>query len=135
MLVHDVLFAKGIQAGDGPVKQAILRHKTRLNGELQKLKIKRGITNNAQLADNGDERAGKFLSYCTMYPVKLTPEIIALIPRYVRVNTSMWSTDAAIQEFTTKGFTLSDPSTPKYASSPIIVLSLKQFIDQRLCTR
>jgi hypothetical protein len=27
VLVHDLLFAKGIQAGDGPVKQAVLRHK------------------------------------------------------------------------------------------------------------
>jgi hypothetical protein len=27
VLVHDLLFSKGIQAGDGPLKQAILRHK------------------------------------------------------------------------------------------------------------
>jgi putative methyltransferase len=27
VLIHDLLFAKGIQAGDGPIKQAVLRHK------------------------------------------------------------------------------------------------------------
>lgn len=60
VLVHDLLLAKGIQAGDGPIKQAILRHKTRLHGEFQKLKIKRGVTSNAQLAQSADERAGTF---------------------------------------------------------------------------
>lgn len=58
VLVHDLLLAKGIQAGDGPIKQAVLRHKTRLHGEFQKVKIKRGASSNADLADNGDERAG-----------------------------------------------------------------------------
>ena len=58
ILVHDLLLARGIQAGDGPLKQAVLRHKTRLHGEFQKIKIKRGATSNLQLAHNGDERAG-----------------------------------------------------------------------------
>jgi hypothetical protein len=31
VLVHDLLFAKGIQAGDGPIKQAVLRHKCVVN--------------------------------------------------------------------------------------------------------
>lgn len=60
VLVHDVLLSKnGIQAGDGPVKQAILRHKTRLNGEFQKIKIKRGARTNADLAQTGDPKAGE----------------------------------------------------------------------------
>lgn len=58
VLVHDVLLAGGIQAGDGPIKQAVLRHKTRLRGEFQKLKIKRGATSDAELAQTGDARAG-----------------------------------------------------------------------------
>jgi hypothetical protein len=62
ILVHDLLLARGIQAGDGPIKQAILRHKTRLHGEFQKIKIKRGATANDQLAHNGDERAGDRIS-------------------------------------------------------------------------
>ncbi|TFK27172.1 S-adenosyl-L-methionine-dependent methyltransferase [Coprinopsis marcescibilis] len=90
LLVHDLLLGKGIQAGDGPIKQAILRHKTRLNGEFQKLKIKRGALSNSQLAQSGDERA-------------------ASIPRYVRVNTSLWSTEDAIQYYLSRGFTLSNP--------------------------
>jgi len=59
VLVHDLLLSRGIQAGDGPVKQAILRHKTRLRSELQRVKIKRGVKSDHELANNGDERAGK----------------------------------------------------------------------------
>lgn len=59
VLVHDLLLSRGIQAGDGPVKQAILRHKTRLRSELQRIKIKRGVKSDHELANNGDERAGK----------------------------------------------------------------------------
>ena len=58
VLAHDHLFAGGIQAGDGPVKQAILRHKTRLHSELQKIKIKRGVVSDANLVANADDRAG-----------------------------------------------------------------------------
>ncbi|KAF9064180.1 S-adenosyl-L-methionine-dependent methyltransferase [Rhodocollybia butyracea] len=89
VLVHDVLFSNGIQAGDGPIKQSILRHKTRLHSELQKLKIKRGVKSNEELAQTGDIRA-------------------ALIPRYVRVNTTLWSIDDAVQYFTSNGFILKD---------------------------
>jgi putative methyltransferase len=90
VLVHDLLLAKGIQAGDGPIKQAVLRHKTRLHGEFQKVKIKRGASSNIDLADNGDERA-------------------ALIPRYVRVNSVLGTTESAIENFVSRGFILSDP--------------------------
>lgn len=61
VLVHDLLLARGIQAGDGPIKQAVLRHKTRLHGEFQKLKIKRGVKSNLELAQSADERAGEVL--------------------------------------------------------------------------
>ncbi|KAJ3853965.1 S-adenosyl-L-methionine-dependent methyltransferase [Lentinula lateritia] len=84
VLVHDVLFSNGIQAGDGPIKQAILRHKTRLHSELQKVKIKRGVKSNEELVQTGD----------------------TLIPRYVRINTTLWTIEEAIQYFISKGFTL-----------------------------
>lgn len=58
VLIHDLLLARGIEAGDGPIKQSILRHKTRLHAEFQKIKIKRGVTLNEQLALGGDERFG-----------------------------------------------------------------------------
>ncbi|KAG6909943.1 hypothetical protein DXG01_014212 [Tephrocybe rancida] len=90
VLVHDLLLSGGIQAGDGPIKQAILRHKTRLNGEFQKIKIKRGAKANTELAQTGDQRAAR-------------------IPRYVRVNTLVWSTDEAVKSLISRGFTVSDP--------------------------
>ncbi|KAG2017844.1 williams-Beuren syndrome critical region protein 20 copy A [Coprinopsis cinerea AmutBmut pab1-1] len=89
VLVYDLLLGKGIQAGDGPIKQAVLRHKTRLHGEFQKLKIKRGVTSNAQLVQRADERAES-------------------IPRYVRINTSLWTTDKAVLYYVSRGFTLND---------------------------
>ncbi|KIJ66652.1 hypothetical protein HYDPIDRAFT_108556 [Hydnomerulius pinastri MD-312] len=90
VLVHDVLLSSGIQAGDGPIKQAILRHKTRLRSEFQRIKIKRGAKSDQELAHTGDERAAR-------------------IPRYVRVNTALWTTDQAIRHYEEKGFQLSDP--------------------------
>ncbi|KAJ3828230.1 S-adenosyl-L-methionine-dependent methyltransferase [Lentinula raphanica] len=89
VLVHDVLFASGIQAGDGPIKQAILRHKTRLHSELQKIKIKRGVKRDEDLAQTADQRA-------------------ALIPRYVRINTLLWEIEEAMQYFASKGFVLKE---------------------------
>lgn len=59
VLVHDLLLANGIQAGDGPVKQAVLRHKTRLNSEFQRIKIKHGAKSAQELARTGDVRAGR----------------------------------------------------------------------------
>ena len=59
VLVHDLLLANGIQAGDGPLKQAVLRHKTRLHSEFTRVKIRRGVKSNAELAQTGDERAGE----------------------------------------------------------------------------
>ncbi|THV02847.1 S-adenosyl-L-methionine-dependent methyltransferase [Dendrothele bispora CBS 962.96] len=90
ILVHDLLLSGGIQAGDGPIKQAILRHKTRLHGEFQKLKIKRGVKSNEELAQVQDERAAR-------------------IPRYVRVNTCLWTAPKAVDYFVSKGFRQSGP--------------------------
>ena len=106
VLVHDLLIGKGIQAGDGPIKQAVLRHKTRLHGEFQKLKIKRGALSNSQLAQNADERAGVWHKIAV---VQSADRFSASIPRYVRVNTSLWSTEDAIQYYLSRGFTLSNP--------------------------
>ena len=49
VLVHDLLLAGGMQAGDGAIKQAILRHKTRLNAEFNQLKIRQRAVNNSDL--------------------------------------------------------------------------------------
>jgi 25S rRNA (cytosine2278-C5)-methyltransferase len=58
LLVHDILLSNGIQAGDGPLKQAIHRHKTRLHGELQKIKVKRGVRSDQELSQGVDVRSG-----------------------------------------------------------------------------
>lgn len=54
LLVHDVLLGKGIQAGEGPIKQAILRHKTRMKAELVMIKVKRGVARDEDLAPQSD---------------------------------------------------------------------------------
>jgi putative methyltransferase len=59
VLVHDLLLVNGIQAGDGPLKQAVLRHKTRLHSEFTRAKIRRGVRSNEELVQAGDERAGE----------------------------------------------------------------------------
>lgn len=59
LLVHDLLFSKGVEAGDGPVKQAVLRHKTRLRSELVKVKIKKGVKDNQELARPQQADAGE----------------------------------------------------------------------------
>lgn len=69
VLVHDILLSNGIQAGDGPLKQAILRHKTRLHSEFQRIKIKRGVRLNHELAQAGDARASTY--HCFPTKIKL----------------------------------------------------------------
>ncbi|KAH7341727.1 S-adenosyl-L-methionine-dependent methyltransferase [Rhizoctonia solani] len=86
VLVHDLLFSSGgIQAGDGPIKQAIHRHKTRLQAELVKLKIRRGVKSDGELGQPDDPRA-------------------ATIPRYLRVNRNVWTTQEAVQYYISQGY-------------------------------
>ncbi|KAH9856548.1 S-adenosyl-L-methionine-dependent methyltransferase [Lenzites betulinus] len=96
VLVHDLLLARGIQAGEGPIKQAILRHRTRLQSEFTRLKIKRGAKSNAELAQTDDSRA-------------------ASIPRYIRVNRTCWSTKDALKIFEAQGYERGDPLLSKKA--------------------
>ncbi|KAF9648808.1 S-adenosyl-L-methionine-dependent methyltransferase [Thelephora ganbajun] len=98
VLVHDLLLANGIQAGDGPLKQAVLRHRTRLHSEFTREKIRHGARSNEELAQTGDERAGR-------------------IPRYVRVNTILWTSSEAVEYFKSKGFQVSDPLQNQYGTS------------------
>lgn len=90
VLVHDLLLAGGMQAGDGTIKQAILRHKTRLNAEFAQLKIKQGVVCNSDLVQEAAVKASK-------------------IPRYIRINTKLWTTNEAAEYFTNKGFSVGDP--------------------------
>ncbi|EUC54651.1 S-adenosyl-L-methionine-dependent methyltransferase [Rhizoctonia solani AG-3 Rhs1AP] len=96
VLVHDLLFSSGgIQASDGPIKQAVNRHKTRLQAELVKLKIRKGVKSNEELAQPNDPRA-------------------ANIPRYLRVNRNMWTVEDAIRSYTSQGYAVIDgPGLPE----------------------
>jgi 25S rRNA (cytosine2278-C5)-methyltransferase len=109
VLIHDTLLSDGgIQAGDGPIKQAIIRHKTRLHSELQKIKVKRGVKSNADLASIGDQRAGLWIRNIFVR-MMMSCLYAARIPRYVRINTLAWTIEEAIQSFLTCGFELSGP--------------------------
>ncbi|KAI0661572.1 S-adenosyl-L-methionine-dependent methyltransferase [Cubamyces menziesii] len=96
VLVHDLLLAGGIQAGEGPIKQAVLRHRTRLQSEFTRLKVKRGVKSNSELAQTDDARA-------------------AAIPRYIRVNRTCWSTKDALATFQAQGYQVGDPLTSSKA--------------------
>ncbi|KAG6333686.1 hypothetical protein ID866_5404 [Astraeus odoratus] len=113
VLVHDLLLSRGIQAGDGPVKQAVMRHKTRLRSELQRIKIKRGAKSDQELANNGDERAMQ-------------------IPRYARVNTCLWDMEDAVRHYQQSGFNLSSPfSSEKSLASDDHIPNLLLFHPRR----
>lgn len=56
LLVHDLLFTRSgrIQMGKTPLKEAILKHKTRLAAELTKLKLKHKVRSLDELIDEDD---------------------------------------------------------------------------------
>lgn len=83
LLVHDVLLGKGIQAGDGPIKQAVLRHKTRMKAELVMIKVKRGIARDEDLA-----------------PQSLS----STSPRWIRINTNVSTKEAVTGTLRCRGF-------------------------------
>ena len=63
LLVYDLLIGRGIEAREGPIKQAVLRHKSRLHAELQKIKVKRGAKSNKDLAQTLESTAGDSLTF------------------------------------------------------------------------
>ncbi|ODQ81678.1 hypothetical protein BABINDRAFT_165209 [Babjeviella inositovora NRRL Y-12698] len=56
LCVHDLLFSKTgrIQSGKHPIKEALLKHKTRLQAELTKLKLKHKVTDLLDLVEEDD---------------------------------------------------------------------------------
>ncbi|EIM19271.1 S-adenosyl-L-methionine-dependent methyltransferase [Wallemia mellicola CBS 633.66] len=99
VLLHDLLFSRrqAIEAGQGPIKDAILRHKTRLRGELTKIRVKAGVSSNLELARKAESGA-------------------EMIPRYVRINTNRIKFDDAIKKisdnFKLESYTGSDMPIP-----------------------
>ncbi|KAK9240023.1 S-adenosyl-L-methionine-dependent methyltransferase [Lipomyces kononenkoae] len=77
VLVHDLLISKtGITAGKGPLKDAILRHKTRLKGEFVKIKIKRGIRDLSEFNASGNDRTIRWIRVNKI----LAPSLVSSLP-------------------------------------------------------
>lgn len=131
VLVHDLLLARGIQAGDGPIKQAVLRHRTRLQSEFTRLKIKRGAKSNAELAQTDDARAGELSVACIPTPGLFY--LPAAIPRYVRINRTCWSSKDALKALKAQGYEEGDPLTSKSENSSSLVktMSLTPFYNSK----
>jgi len=120
VLVHDLLLAGGIQAGDGPVKQALLRHKTRLRGEWQRRKIKRGAKTDGEMALADDVRAGRLavlFSFVLDGDENFSAKLDR-IPRYARINALKWTVDEAIMAFQKSGYVLGNPLDGMYVVHP-----------------
>jgi putative methyltransferase len=86
LLVHDLLFGKLISS---PYKQKILLHKTRLNAELIKIKIKMKVKNNEDLI-----------------PKHIRDAVV--LPRYIRVNTLKTSVNSTLNHFKSLGYSSSN---------------------------
>ncbi|RUS21547.1 S-adenosyl-L-methionine-dependent methyltransferase [Endogone sp. FLAS-F59071] len=100
LLVHDLLFTKrGIQSSDGPLKQAILRHQTRLKAELVKTKIKLRVKRDEELVSQKVRDA-------------------VHIPRYVRVNEHRMTVDKVLEQFQKEGYILEDTKEDLTGLSP-----------------
>ncbi|KAG0237670.1 hypothetical protein BGW41_008335 [Actinomortierella wolfii] len=94
LLLHDLLMQnRGIQASDSwPMKQAVMKHKTRLKAEFVKAKLKLGATADG-LVDGEEE---------------------IVMPRYVRVNLLKMTPQQVIDAFVADGWTFlsKPPSSP-----------------------
>ncbi|KAK9447257.1 S-adenosyl-L-methionine-dependent methyltransferase [Limtongia smithiae] len=81
LLVHDLLISKtGITAGKGPLKDAVVRHKTRLNSELSKAKIKRGIVDITDFNKSCDNRETRWFRINRLIPTDTSMVIASLLP-------------------------------------------------------
>ncbi|WBW73476.1 rRNA (cytosine-5-)-methyltransferase Rcm1 [Schizosaccharomyces osmophilus] len=100
VLVHDLLMSKrGISASTGSIKEAILQHKTRLNAEFVKLKIRNKVKSHEELALKN--------------PVT--------IPRWVRINTVKATKEEVLKQLAlTQVSSLKEVGPGKYYMDEII---------------
>lgn len=74
LVVHDLIFsAKGrIQSGKHPIKDAILKHKTRLQAEMTKLKLKLKVKSVDELPTKGVDEDETPIRWCRINTIKTT---------------------------------------------------------------
>ncbi|NXI64255.1 NSUN5 methyltransferase, partial [Anseranas semipalmata] len=87
VLVYDLLFGKGLKCG-GRWKALLRRHRARLEAELARLKVRRGVSRNEDL----------------LAPVPGGGPGAPQVPRYVRVNTLKTCVDNVVDFFKRQGY-------------------------------
>ncbi|KND01150.1 uncharacterized protein SPPG_04242 [Spizellomyces punctatus DAOM BR117] len=99
VLVYDFLFGRGLQTS-GSYKQIVLSHKTRLQAELAKIKIKRKVKDNKDLI-----------------PARIRDAVV--LPRWIRVNTLVASVEKVIEMFTKLGYRVDSETEPSQLSGKV----------------
>eukprot|EP00076_Gallus_gallus_P046821 XP_415710.4 probable 28S rRNA (cytosine-C(5))-methyltransferase [Gallus gallus] len=87
VLVYDLLFGKGLKCG-GRWKALARRHRARLEAELARLKVRRGVSRNEDLLELASGAGPE------------APQV----PRYVRVNVLKTSVDDVVEFFKRHGY-------------------------------
>ncbi|XP_072209714.1 28S rRNA (cytosine-C(5))-methyltransferase [Excalfactoria chinensis] len=88
VLVYDLLFGNGLKCG-GRWKALVRRHRARLEAELARLKVRRGVSRNEELLRPADGAGPE------------APQV----PRYVRVNVLKTRVDDVVEFFKRHGYT------------------------------
>ncbi|CAL8369509.1 unnamed protein product [Lota lota] len=86
VLVYDLLIGQGLKCG-GPWKVMMMKHRSRLEAALARMKIKQKVTKNKDLLPSSVQQAEG-----------------VLLPRYVRVNTLKTTVEDAVDYFKRDGF-------------------------------
>ncbi|SCV05395.1 LANO_0H06546g1_1 [Lachancea nothofagi CBS 11611] len=95
LLVHDLLFSKSkrIQMGKHPIKEFVLKHKTRLNSELVRLKLKLKVTDVKQLIkdDSADITPVRWIRINPVRTRDKMKEVLAELEKKFPTRVSSWS--------------------------------------------
>ncbi|KAF3940101.1 hypothetical protein ABW19_dt0204579 [Dactylella cylindrospora] len=103
LLTHDLLLTKsGIATSSGPLKDAIMRHKARLNAEFTRARIKRGYPDTKSLMDAVNSQHGRESEDGVSTN---SSGLTTFNPRWIRVNTLKNRMDEVLRSSTFGGFT------------------------------